>query len=141
MKQNPTSATVLALGLVLPMLPTHALALEQGVTGAGVAYLSGGVDAGEQRFLEDMRAHYSVWLIARSKGSGRALDGVRVRVIDARDRRLVFDRTLDAPWLLLDLPSGRYQVEASFGGEVQRWSIAPQHGDALPHALYLDVAA
>ena len=139
MKRSAISAGALALALTL--LPLGARALDQGVTPAGVAYLSGGTDGGEQRFLADMRTHYSVWLIARSNENGRALDGTHVRVIDASKRRhqLVFDRTLAGPWLLLDLPAGRFEIEARLDGELQRWSVVPHGDDALPHLLYLDV--
>ena len=56
-------------------------------------------------------------------------------------RQVVFDRTLAYPWLLLDLPEGRYQIEATFAGRIQRWAVVSHRADAIPHDLYLDVLA
>jgi hypothetical protein len=138
-----SAIAVCGWAVALALLPGGARALDQGVSPAGVAYLSGGADPGEQRLLRDVRSHYSVWLIMRSEESGRPLGDVRVRVLDARQRhsRLVFDRMLVGPWLLLDLPDGRYQIEATWDDELRRWAVAPRHHDAVPHALFFEVAA
>jgi hypothetical protein len=44
------------------------------------------------------------------------VSGVRLRIADSSGRS-VFDRDVDGPWLLSDLPSGRYSPRAGLQAE------------------------
>lgn len=47
---------------------------------------------------------------------GAYLAGVQVSIRDARNRELV-NLVTEGPWLILDLPAGRYQLEASLAAD------------------------
>ena len=78
--------------------------------------VSGGVSDGELQSLYAKREQFSLWVITAAKKSGAYLADVRLKVSDSK-QRVVFDRKLDGPWLLIDLPLGRYQMEAIYEGE------------------------
>lgn len=133
--------TIAGVALVLVLtLPGHAQghAVQWAVTPAGVPYLVGGSDRPERDELDALHTRYSVWLVTRDRESGDALGGVHLRIIDSTHHS-VFDSRLDAPSLLIDLPAGRYQVEARYLGRLQRWAVASHPGDAVPRSIYCSV--
>lgn len=108
-------------------LAGSAHATRAGATPQGNRYASGGISAEEQAALHSQRDHYALWVVTAAKKSGAYLSDVRVKVLDAKDQ-VVFDAPLDGPWLMIDLPLGRYVVEARFNGETQQHTttIHPQ---------------
>ena len=113
MIQSCLIARALALGFALTGIFTSASAVQRGATGVGMAYVSGGVDQSELAALSAEKKGYSFWLTTAAKGSGAYLAGVRVRILDARTQLPVLEHTMDGPWLLVALPLGRYEVQAS----------------------------
>ena len=105
-----------------------AQAIQQGATTQGNRYLSGGVSDAEQASLHAQREGFNLWVVTAAKKSGAYLADVRVKVTDSR-QRVVFDAALDGPWLLIDLPLGRYVVEARLNGETQQHVTTIHPGD------------
>lgn len=64
--------------------------------------------------MQDQRRQYSFLLTTAIKRSGAYLSGVRVRIVDAGNRKSVLEHTLDGPWPFITLPPGRYEVEARY---------------------------
>jgi hypothetical protein len=63
-----------------------------------------------------------------ARGSGAWLTDVHLTIRDADDHK-VFDRQMDGPFLLIDLPPGRYDVVGVHDGEVTRQAVTiPEHG-------------
>jgi hypothetical protein len=111
-------------GLLAVLAASTAFALERGVTGAGIAYVSGGVGESEQQALREGAPAYSLWLTTATRSGGAFLAGVRVRIVEAGSRHPVLEHTTDGPWLFVALPPGRYDVEASFrDGEAAPWQV------------------
>lgn len=110
---NLCSMTCLALACA------SASALTRTSFGEGRAAVSGGVGDLEQSRLKEERNQYSLWTITAARGSGAYLSDVRMQITD-RTGRTVYTGKLDGPWLMVDLPRGRYTVEASFQDQVQR---------------------
>lgn len=127
--------TALALGLAAGA--AAALALQTGKTAQGFDYASGGVSHEELRALHDRREAYSLWVITAAAKSGAYLAAVRVTVRDSA-QRVVFDGPLDGPWLFIDLPLGRYQVEAALNGKPQRRTTTIHPGDHHQLLFYFD---
>jgi hypothetical protein len=115
-------------------------AAEEGMTNQGRRYVSGGVSEEERVLLHAQRERYSLWIVTAARGSGAYLSDERVKVADS-DQRVVFDASLDGPWLLIDLPPGRYAVEAHFGSETQRQATTVHPGDHHQTFLRFDVDA
>lgn len=129
-----------AAALAAAVAPT-AQAMQLGVSAQGVPYLSGGAEPDGRQILEQLRSRYGVWLITRNRETDQPLSGVHVRVIDDHARQVVFDQTLNGPWLLLSLPAGAYRIEARFDGELRRWTVQAHGDDAQPQVLYFDALA
>ena len=128
---------LLALALCLA---GSAQAVQEGATSQGYRYLSGGVSEEEQVSLHAQRERFSLWVITAAKKSGAYLSDVRVKVTDSQ-QQVVFDAPLDGPWLLIDLPLGRYVVEARVNGETQQRVTTIHPGDHHQAFFYFDVDA
>ena len=109
-----------------------------GTSVAGHPYISGGVGDSEQRALRADRGRYSLWAVTAARGSGAFLADVWVRVTDQR-QRTVFDGALDGPWLMIDLPRGRYTVEATHEGQTVRRTANIGPGERERMVLYFNV--
>ena len=108
---------------VLFMLPcvANAAAEPQVRQSGSVAYISGGVSEEARDNLQAMRQDFNLKLVLATR-SGAYLSDVDVVVSDAQGQRLL-DARSEGPWFFARLPSGRYTVEASANGTLQRKSV------------------
>lgn len=127
------AAALMCLGL-----PVHAM--ERGTLSSQRAYVSGGVGQEEIDILRAERKRYALKLVTAVRGSGDYLADAQVRVWDAH-RVPVFDHRLDGPWLLIDLPPGRYDLEVVYGAHVQRRAITIRGGHLHEENFYVDLKA
>lgn len=107
------------------LVPPATAALTEGRTNTGHRYLTGGVGIEEVDAMRAESARYSLQVITAAK-TGAYLAGARVR-ITGPGNEVVLDTTIDAPWLLVDLPAGPYTVRATHSGNTaeNRVTIAP----------------
>lgn len=128
-RQRPgRGALRVACALAGAVLASNALALDEGRTEQGVHYLSGGVALDEREALQAQRGQHSLWVVVATAGSGAYTGDTQVVIHDATGK-VVFDRALDGPWLFIDLPAGRYAVEARGNGVSQRRQTRVHPGD------------
>lgn len=80
-------------------------------TASGIAYITGGVTIDERQEMMAQRNNYSLLLKVAAK-SGKYLGDSVVKITDQAGVT-VFECTTDGPWLLVDLPVGRYTVSAT----------------------------
>lgn len=113
-------------------------AVTAGSTAGGHPYVSGGVGDTEQRRLIADSHQYSLWMITAARGSGAYLADAHLRVADTRGRT-VFDGPLDGPFLMIDLPRGRYTVEATWGDQTVRRTVSIGRDDHDRMVLYFNV--
>ena len=138
---NPAHAVV---ALTVAVWFPSVMAVERGVSLAGVAYASGGVSHSELQELHARRQDYSFWLTTAAMKSGAHLGGVNVRITPLRGAAPVLEHTTAGPWLFAALPPGRYQVEASFQPapdrptQVRRGLTTVHPGDHHQMVLYFD---
>jgi hypothetical protein len=137
---SPLRRTVPSVAAIGIACCSAAFALQEGTTPAGRRYASGGVSDAEQATLQARRGQYSLWIATAARKSGAWMSDVQVTIIDAQDR-VVFNGTLDGPWLLLDLPLGRYDVVARSGGQMQRSVTTIHPGDHHETVIYFEVDA
>jgi hypothetical protein len=92
---------------------------------SGISYMSGGAGTESVDRLRSMEKDFSLKLVF-ALDSGAYLADVHVIITDASDT-VVLDAVAEGPWLLATLPTGRYRVDASFGGraETRRVVIGP----------------
>jgi len=138
---NPSHAVV---ALTLAVWFPAAVAIERGLSPAGVPYASGGVSHSELQELHAQRQDFSFWLTTAAMKSGAHLADVAVRITPLRSSGPVLEHTMAGPWLFAALAPGRYQVEASFRPEpgramqVRRGVTTIHPGDHHQMVLYFD---
>ena len=138
---NPAHAVV---ALTVAAWFPSVMAVERGVSPAGVAYASGGVSHSELQDLHARRQDYSFWLTTAALKSGAHLADVAVRITPLRGGDPALEHTMAGPWLFAALPPGRYQVEAGFRPDparalqVRRGVTTIHPGDHHQMVLYFD---
>lgn len=137
MNSHSTHGLRIALALGLVLCAGSAPAIQAGKTVQGKSYVSGGVSHSELAALHEGRDRYSLWVVTAASKSGAHLAEVLVMIHDDR-QRVVFEGRLDGPWLFIDLPLGRYQVEAALDGKVQKRMTTIHRGDRHQVFFYFD---
>ena len=120
---------VIPLAAAVTLLAAFSVArADVGRTPEGVWYSVGGIGEEESTRLAIDSASHPFSLRVAARGSGAFLADVDLRITDSGNRR-VFEHHLDGPWLLIDLPPGRYEVVGEHEGEVSRLDVVvPAHG-------------
>ncbi len=128
------------LGIVLAVVAglwNVAGAVPPSTTALGRAYVSGGITDDERVEMQTQRDRYSLWVLTAARKSGAYLSNVRVVITDAH-KAVVFDAPIDGPWLFVDLPLGRYTVQATYQSETQTRVTTIHPGDHHQAIFYFD---
>ncbi|WP_462322473.1 peptidase associated/transthyretin-like domain-containing protein [Halochromatium sp.] len=96
-------------------LSSLVFAAQQGAD--GVAYIAGGVGESGRAEINAMQDQYSLKLVF-AYTNGEFLAEVDVVIVDSTGKTLVATDA-DGPWLLVDLPAGTYEIEATVNGETK----------------------
>jgi opacity protein-like surface antigen len=101
-----------------------------------VTYVSGGIGKDESDAMKQAASRYSLIIEMASPASPRAQYVADVK-IDIRDQRgaTVLSVTSDGPFLLANLPPGRYTVNAAKNGTTQQRNIVVGSG-AHPRLMF-----
>lgn len=106
----------LALSSVLAALPAHAV-VEGGLPPAqrigALTVLNGGVDLDEAERLKQAAAQYPLRVVFSVRSGDYAVADTFTVL---RDGAVVAELPDAGPWLLIDLPPGRYTLQARFEG-------------------------
>lgn len=91
----------------------------------GISYITGGVGEGE---AVSLLAEAKQWplLLELSQvehGKGVWIFGAKIKVVNIM-KQVIFDAQADGPYMLINLESGDYAIEASYEGAIQRRSIS-----------------
>jgi hypothetical protein len=136
--------TPLLFAIALASAPAAVLAMQNGTTDAGIAYVSGGASDERLALMRADRLDYSFWLSTAALGSGAYLAEVQVKITEAAGGKEVLSHKMDGPWLFVSLPTGRYVVEATHpnghGGrpETHRTTVSIAAGDHRKEMMYFD---
>lgn len=117
-----------------------ALALTRSASPQGWAFLDGGVGRSEIESMEAERGKYSLWLITAARMSGAYLADVDISITNDQGAK-VFERRLEGPWLMIDLPLGRYEVQARMGQESLKRVTTIHRGDHHQMVFHFNVDA
>lgn len=80
-----------------------------------VAYMNGGIGAGEQAKLREAAKDYNLRLLFSEAKDGAYVSNVKLDVTDHHDKS-VFHLSSAGPMTNLKLPAGHYQVTAVYNG-------------------------
>lgn len=99
-----------------------------GTTHSGWPYLSGGVATGGRHAMMAERNRFNLWVATVAKPSGAYLAGVALRIEDSKDASKVLDTRMSGPWLMVELPPGRYDVSGTYraGRDAQPQTLTTQ---------------
>jgi hypothetical protein len=136
---SPGRRLVGALAAAVSLLVAlDAGALTRGESAAGRPFVEGGVGASETESMESERVNYSLWVMTAARTSGAHLADAQITIVNDKGER-VFERRLDGPWLMIDLPLGRYEVHARMGEQAQSRITTIHPGDHHQIVFYFDV--
>ena len=113
-----TAAALLGIALAAPA--ALAQSPPDALGASGVDYLNGGIGTEQADRMRQMSAEFPVRMTfaKRNQGMDEFVADVHLRVTDARGRTLV-DLPDQGPIFLLQVPPGRYTVEAERQGDVK----------------------
>ncbi len=77
-----------------------------------ITFLSGGLSEPERKNLEEMGNKYSLKVMF-ANGKGEYLNEVTVTIFD-QEGKSILKTVPNGPWFFINLPSGTYDLEASF---------------------------
>ena len=126
-------ATTAATAVTTPV-PTPALP-EPGNQG-GVPYLTGGIGADESQAIKAQQSKYALALTfaTGSDGHNMFLASVPVKILDTSGTA-VLDVITAGPYLLIDLPPGRYEIVTTHAGKEQRAHVLLAAGGHIERAF------
>ncbi len=98
-----------------------AQSVQEGRTAQDRRFIAGGIGLDESEQMKSMARDFTLSITVAAR-SGAYLADSHVTIQDARGK-MVLDTQLDAPYLLVDLASGKYNVEATLQGKKQQQSV------------------
>ena len=130
--------TRIAIALFLAMcFALPALALDRGVD-RDIAFMTGGVGLEEREEIARWEHAFNVKIVTATRQSGAYVANVHIDV--HRGEKLVFDRTLDGPWMLLKLTPGQYVLTANASGVLRRQALSVPRSGRIVFTLQWDDA-
>jgi len=109
---------ILIAALLAALVTSTVFAFSRSQSAQGWAFLDGGMGRTDIESMDAEKGKYSLWVITAARVSGAYLADVDVSITDERGAK-VFERRLQGPWLLIDLPLGRYEVRGRVGQETR----------------------
>jgi len=94
-----------------------AIVIAQGKTDQGYPYLTGGVGTDERIALEERAKGFNVKLVF-AESAGSFISAVKLEIVGAKNKPIVSLSTT-GPWFYIQLPSGIYNVKATFAGQTK----------------------
>lgn len=136
--KNARKAAVACALAAAQALAWAQVSVQSGQTLRGEPFLAGGIGQDEIAAMRLARSGYGLSVMTAARRSGAFLADVRLRIAE-EGGEVAFDRVLPGPWLLVGLRPGKYALEASRGGEVQKATITVAPGVTREQMFYFDV--
>ena len=102
----------------------------------GISYISGGVGEEEAQAILAEAKQWPLLLELSQLENDRGvwIFGAKIKILNANNQ-VVFDAQADGPYMLINLPTGDYQLEGTYEEKVQKRSIAVK--STLPQKINL----
>ena len=91
----------------------------------GISYITGGVGEGETTAILSEAKQWPLLLEMSQIENGRGvwIFGADIKIINSK-KQGIFDAQADGPYMLINLESGDYVIEATYQGVVQKRAIS-----------------
>jgi hypothetical protein len=122
---------------VAALSPVHSLLAVPSQSSGDIAYASGGISDDERNEMQAMKNGYTLLLKVAAK-SGQYLGDADV-AFKRRDGTAVFETRMDGPWLLVNLPSGVYEMSVTSEGTTQRKQVRVGKGSRREVVMYWNI--
>ena len=114
--------------------PPHII---RGVTDHGFAYMTGGIGSGERELMQSWGGDYNLKL-AFAEMSGAYLSDVELLI--EKDGREMARATTNGPWFYVNLPPGKYTINATYEDETKQIKdLQLAEGHRLTRLLHWDL--
>lgn len=108
--------------------PSEAPVLPAVQESQGIRYVSGGVGSGEAAAMRAESARYALTLLFYVQGEkAMFIADVDVLIQDSAGQVLLHTRS-DGPYLLVQLPAGRYRLNCAYRGQEKQFSLQQKAG-------------
>jgi len=111
--------------------------VQDGRTAQDRRFIAGGIGLDESEQMKSMARDFTLSITVAAK-SGAYLADSHVTIHDVRGK-IVLDTQLDAPYLLVDLAAGKYNIEATRQGKKQQQSVDIAEGRRAKIGFSFDV--
>lgn len=131
------AAAVVAMALCAGIAPVHAQsALPEVKVDGAVQFLSGGIGADETAAIKAASKRYALTVLFAETRSGHDvyLASVSVTIRDAGGQ-IVLHTVTEGPYLLVNLPAGRYRFSAEHAGLTRQLALDIKDGVPQRHSL------
>ena len=87
----------------------------------GISYISGGVGEEESEAILAESKQWPLLLELSQLEGGRGvwIFGTKIKVLNTQNQ-VIFDAQADGPYIMINLTAGRYLIEASYQGGIQK---------------------
>jgi hypothetical protein len=130
------------LVLLIVVAPRSVSAADATSSAIQVSCVSGGIGESERKNMENNQERYSFWLTTAARKSGAYLSDIQVKIHDEKKNTVILECKMDGPWLFVDLPVGRYEIEAIYRKEpmqTNKKNTTIHKGDHHQMIMYFDV--
>ena len=109
-------------------LPIHALSAEpmpmHDMHAGDVSYLTGGIGSSEAERMREAAKDYTLEIVfvQKLKQLEEFISDVKVKIQDAQ-KNIVLDVTTEGPFLLVNLPNGKYIITAEFNSDTKQQKV------------------
>jgi len=103
----------------------------------GVSYITGGVGEGETvAILADAKQWPLLLEMSQiENGRGVWIFGATIKIVNSK-KQIIFDAQADGPYMLINLESGDYVIEAAYQGVIQKRVLSIKAGSAQKISLF-----
>jgi len=132
--------TLLKILLATPLILLSSLSLAkipETQHSQGISYITGGVGESETvAILADAKQWPLLLEMSQiENGRGVWIFGASIKIMSSK-KQLIFDAQADGPYMLINLESGDYVIEATYQGVVQKRALSIKAGSPQKISLF-----
>ena len=103
----------------------------------GISYITGGVGEGETVAILAEAKQWPLLLEMSQIENGRGvwIFGATIKIIDAK-KKVIFDAQADGPYMLVNLVTGDYLIEATYQGVTQKRALSVKSDSSQKISLF-----